>query len=480
MRTIPQAITGAVPNNCYRSFVKSMVLYVIEISRYLIAAAAVLYTLASFMVFYYKNETRRNGLYLLQNVLMFSIQLISFVQMTYTTGNTDLIFFMAFQVVILLATLMLFHMLYPAANRLVVNNMCFLLMVGLIILTRLSLARAVRQFIIACASIVIGFFLPFIISKWKSLRHLTWVYALTGLSALSVVLILGRATFGAKITYTVAGVTFQPSEFVKILFVFFIACAFAKATDIKQVLIVSAVAAAHVLVLVLSKDLGSALIYFVVYLTMLFVATHNYLYLFGGLIAGSGAALIAYKMFTHIQIRVQAWRDPWSVIDSTGYQVTQSLFGISSGGLFGLGLFGGNPEAIPLVSVDFIFSAVTEELGIIFGVCLTLVCLSSFLMIMYQAYYLRDLFYQLVAFGIGVMYIFQVFLTIGGGAKFVPLTGVTLPLVSYGGTSVLVTIVTFFIFEGLCVLRAKEHEKAIERLERMEQRELRERRRRHE
>ena len=81
---------------------------------------------------------------------------------------------------------------------------------------------------------------------------------------------------------------------------------------------------------------------------------------------------------------------------------------------------------------------------------------------------------------IGVMYIFQVFLTIGGGAKFVPLTGVTLPLVSYGGTSVLVTIVTFFIFEGLCVLRAKEHEKAIERLERMEQRELRERRRRHE
>lgn len=447
-----------------------MVLYVIEISRYLISAAAVLYTLASFMVFYYKNETRRNGLYLLQNILMFSIQLICFIQMTYTTGNTDLIFFMAVQVVILLAALMLFHLLYPLANRLVVNNMCFLLMVGFVILTRLSLARAVRQFIIACASLVIGFFIPFIISKWKSLRSLTWVYAAVGLAALSIVLILGSATFGAKITYTIAGVTFQPSEFVKILFVFFVAAAFYKTTDFKQVLIVSAVAAAHVMVLVLSRDLGGALIYFVVYLTMLFVATRNYLYLFAGLGGGAAAALVAYKLFTHIQVRVQAWRDPWSVIDSTGYQVTQSLFGISSGGLFGLGLYGGKPEAIPLVSVDFIFSAVTEEMGIIFGVCLALVCVSTFLMIMYQSYYLRDTFYQLLAFGIGVMYIFQVFLTIGGGAKFVPLTGVTLPLVSYGGTSVLVTIVTFFIFEGLCVLRAEEHARAIERLERMEHR----------
>lgn len=447
-----------------------MVLYVIEISRYLIAAAAVLYALASFMVFYYKNESRRSGLYLLQNVLMFSIQLICFVQMTYTTGNTDLIFFMAFQLVILVAALILFHMIYPQANRLVVNNMCFLLMVGFVVLTRLSLARAVRQFIIASASLAIGFLMPFIISKWKSLKHLTWIYAITGLAALSVVLILGSVTLGAKITYTIAGVTFQPSEFVKILFVFFIASAFYKTTDFRQVAVVSVVAAAHVMILVLSRDLGGALIYFVVYLTMLFVATRNYLYLFAGLFGGAAAALVAYKLFTHIQIRVQAWRDPWSVIDSTGYQVTQSLFGISSGGLFGLGLFGGNPEAIPLVSVDFIFSAVTEEMGIIFGVSLSLVCVSTFLMIMYQAYYLRDTFYQLLAFGIGVMYIFQVFLTIGGGAKFVPLTGVTLPLVSYGGTSVLVTIVTFFIFEGLCVLRAEEHARAIERLERMEHR----------
>ena len=150
-----------------------------------------------------------------------------------------------------------------------------------------------------------------------------------------------------------------------------------------------------------------------------------------------------------------------SVIDSAGYQITQSLFAISSGGFFGLGLYKGTPESIPTVEADFIFSAIAEELGILFAVCLILICVSCFIMFMNISIRLNDKFYQLIAFGLGVIYIFQVFLTIGGGTKFIPLTGVTLPLISYGGSSVLTTLMMFAIVEGLYVLRQKEIEEQL-------------------
>ena len=208
--------------------------------------------------------------------------------------------------------------------------------------------------------------------------------------------------------------------------------------------------------LVASKDLGSALIFFIVFVLMTFIATGKAIYLFLGAAGGCGAAVMAYQLFSHVQVRVQAWRDPFSCIDDAGYQVTQSLFGISSGGWFGLGLFRGDPTAIPLVEADFVFSAVAEELGILFSMCLLLICISSFIMCMNIALKLQDRFYRLIAFGLGVTYIFQVFLTVGGGTKFIPMTGVTLPFISYGGSSVLTTLSMFFIIEGLYIIRRDE------------------------
>ncbi len=234
------------------------------------------------------------------------------------------------------------------------------------------------------------------------------------------------------------------------------------------------IAAAHVIVLVISKDLGSALIFFMVYVLMVFVATKNALYLLAGAAGGSAAAYVAYTVFSHVQVRVKAWKDPWSVIDSAGYQITQSLFAISSGDWFGLGIYKGTPEAIPFVEADFIFSAIAEEFGIIFSVCLILICVSCFIMFMHTAAVLKDKFYQLTAFGLGVTYIFQVFLTIGGGTKFIPLTGVTLPLISYGGSSVLTTLIMFAIIEGLYMVRQDESEQQKKALRK--RRKLRERR----
>ena len=210
-----------------------------------------------------------------------------------------------------------------------------LLSIGFVILTRLSYEKAIKQFFIVTASIAIGMLIPFFIHKLKFLKNLTWVYALVGIGALGIVLILGSVTNGSKISYSIGGITFQPSEFVKIIFVFFVASALYESTDILRIALTAIIAGMHVLILVASKDLGSALIFFIVYVFMVYIATRNVGYLLLGSAGGCAAAVLAYQFFSHVQVRVQAWRDPWSCIDDAGYQITQSLFAISSGGWFG-------------------------------------------------------------------------------------------------------------------------------------------------
>ncbi len=433
-----------------------MELYISEFSRYVITLLITLYTYECFAVFRFDNEEQRRGIYIRQNILMFAIHFSCFLSICFETGDLTYLFFYVFQQIILFAALVLFQMLYPKANRLVMNNMCMLLAIGFVILTRLDFNKAVKQFIIVTASLAFTMLIPFLIHKIRILRNLKWIYVAVGIVALSIVLILGQTTYGSKISYSFLGITFQPSEFVKILFVFYVASALYKASGIFEVATTAVFAAAHVAILVLSKDLGSALIFFIVYVLMVYIASKNFLYLIAGGVGGTVAAVVAFKIFTHVQVRVQAWKDPWSAIDSAGFQITQSLFAISSGGLFGLGLFKGTPEAIPFVEADFVFSAIAEELGIIFAVCIILICVSCFIMFMNISVRLNDRFYQLVAFGLGVTYIFQVFLTIGGGTKFIPLTGVTLPLISYGGSSVLTTLMMFGIIEGLYIIKQDE------------------------
>lgn len=446
-----------------------MELYVSEFSKYVITLLIALYTYESFAVFRKKQESDRNGIYTRQNILMFGLHFSCFIVICFETGDITYLFFYAFQQIVLYATVILFRMLYPKTNRLLVNNMCMLLTVGFVILTRLSLGKAIRQFIIVMISLVIALVIPFFVSRFRFLKEWKWIYAAAGIVALGIVLVLGQTTYGSKLSYTIAGLTFQPSEFVKIIFVFFVASALYKVAGFFEVFTTAVIAAAHVIILVCSKDLGSALIFFVVYVLMVVVASRNWLYLLAGVSGGSVAAYLAYRVFPHIQVRVQAFKDPWSVIDSTGYQITQSLFAITSGGWFGLGLFKGTPESIPFVEADFIFSAITEELGLLFALCVILICVSSFVMFMNISMNLKDKFYQLTAFGLGVTYIFQVFLTIGGGCKFIPLTGVTLPFISYGGSSVLTTLIMFSITEGLSMIQEEEAEEEKHRRKRIRQ-----------
>ncbi len=428
-----------------------------EVSKYLMIILFALYTLECFFVFRKKNtKERREAIFRRQNILMLLLHLDGYLVLFDQTDNPTILLFYGVQVIFFLIVISTYKLLYENAAQLLVNNMCMLMAIGFLILTRLSFTKAVKQFTIAVGAMIFALGVPFMIKKIRFIRKMTWLYAVVGLLALLIVAILGAVSYGAKISYTVAGISLQPSEFVKIIFVFFVAGMFHQSNSFRQVVITTVVAAAHVIVLVASKDLGGALIFFVVYITMLYVATGNPFYFIGGLLSGSVAAVIAYRLFSHVRVRVVAWQDPISVIDNEGYQICQSLFAIGTGGWFGLGLNQGSPGKIPVVEQDFVFSAIAEELGGVFAICLIMVCMSCFLMFLNIAMQLKDSFYKLVALGLGITYGFQVFLTVGGVIKFIPSTGVTLPLVSYGGSSLLSTIIIFAIIQGFYILREGE------------------------
>ena len=221
----------------------------------------------------------------------------------------------------------------------------------------------------------------------------------------------------------------------------------------------TAAAMVHVGILVVSRDLGSALIFFVIFLALLFLSTGKWEVLFGGIFFGMITAVLCYFLFSHVRVRVQVFLDPWSYIDGSGYQITQALFAISFGGLFGAGLMQGMPSSIPFVESDFIFAAIIEEMGIIFGICLILLCLNIFTDFLLLAGSYSNKFYRLYTFGTAIAFIFQAFLTIGGEVKFIPLTGVTLPLVSYGGSSVLATFIMFGIIGAIFMLQEERLER---------------------
>lgn len=429
--------------------------YVTELSKYFINICMIVYTLECFLVFVEKWKDSR-FIFVTQRVLIFLVQLLCFADLALVSEDMQYVLFYVFVQVFLIAVMGIVPMIYANVNRLLMNNLCMLVSTGLCMISRLSFHKAVKQYIIILCSLIVGLLIPYLFSRIRFLKKLTWVYAAVGIGALSLVLLMGEVTYGSKISFSIRGISFQPSEFVKILFIFFLAGALWEKYSFGRVAVTAVLAGLHVIVLVVSTDLGSALIFFVGYVFVVFAATRNYLYLLCGAVGGSGAAYVAYRLFGHVRIRVLAWRDPWSYIDNQGYQITQSLFAIGSGNWFGMGLLQGDPGKIPKVDADFIFSSVCEELGVVFGICLILVMVSCFVMMMQIAVRIRDRFYQLIVYGIGIMYIFQIFLTVGGGIKLIPLTGVTLPFISYGGSSVMTTMIMFFVIQGIYIRLQQE------------------------
>lgn len=435
-----------------------MIQIVTVIAKYLILIMCLIYTFSCYTMFRPKNKERQRDLLDNQVIYMFIFLFLCNAVLFLRTFDLKILIFFAAQVVFFEILMILFPKMYKRCSRLLINNTCFLLGVGFVILTRLSFDLAMRQFVIVAASVFATSFIPLMMHKLAFWDKLGWLYAVAGFALLASVFVLGVQKNGAYNWIEIGPLAFQPSEFVKIIFVFFSAALLCKAKEFKDLVRITVVAALYVLVLVVEKDLGGALLYFVIYLMMLYVATARASYLLGGLAAGSLAAVIAYKLFSHVQVRVAVWQNPFSMIEGRGLQVCQSLFAIGTGGWFGLGLGMGRPFDIPVRESDFIFSVISEEFGVIFGICLIFVLISCFILFMDISTRSKKLFNKLLCLGFGVCFLFQVFLSIGGVTKFIPSTGVTIPLVSYGGTSVVSTLIILNIIQGLHMLADSEEE----------------------
>lgn len=332
---------------------------------------------------------------------------------------------------------------------------------SLIFLYRLQPAYAFRQFIWLLAGLVALFLTTRLLTNYRALADYKYLFAAAGVLALLAPIFFGVEQGGAKSWLNFGLFSVQSSEFVKILVVMFLASFMAEnklvlARGSGNVLGLALPGPQEwgplmgmwlisLLLLVFQRDLGTALIYFGTFLAMVYLATARVAYVAFGTFFFLLGTWTAAKLFSHVAVRFQIWLNPWEDITGKGYQIAQSLFAIGAGGLTGAGLGGGYPKFIPAVHTDFIFSAICEELGLMGGIAVLLL----YLLFIYRGFCIaiaaRDDFSSLLAGGLTALMGLQAFIIIAGVTKMLPLTGVTLPFISYGGSS----LVANFIILGM-------------------------------
>lgn len=326
----------------------------------------------------------------------------------------------------------------------------FLCGVGIVILYTVSPDRGVKQATYYLLGLAVMLVVSLIVSRTKRFRGLTWLSMVLGIGALVMPLVFGEWVGGAKnwVNLPVVG-SFQPSELVKLSLVLAMAYYFSAHRTVLQMMPAILFAGACLLLLMLQRDLGTALIYYITTLAMFYVACGNLPLTMIGLGGGAGAAVLGYRMFAHVKVRVAMWRNPWSDPLDKGYQIIQALLAIGSGGLFGVGLGQGTPDKIPAYYNDFIFAVICEQMGLIFGLLLLAVYLILILRGVSVITRSRRSFDMLLGCGVLAMLGIQTFMIVAGVIKMIPLTGVTMPFLSYGGSSLLSCLSMIGIVHGI-------------------------------
>lgn len=266
-------------------------------------------------------------------------------------------------------------------------------------------------------------------------------------SALLLVLPLaiGTEQNGATNWINIGGTSLQPSELVKLALLLVLSYYMSRHRFLPWFLF----ALFSLGVLMLQKDLGTALIYYATTLFLFYASTGNLPLTGLGLVGGAGAAVLGYTMFAHVKKRVAIWQNPWIYYETAGYQIAQMLMAIASGGLFGVGLGLGAPRVIPVYFTDCIFAVICEQFGIIFGILVLVMYVILILRGTSIATSARHSFHALLAMGATAMLGVQTFVIIGGVLKMIPLTGVTMPFVSYGGTSLVSCMGLIGLLQGV-------------------------------
>ena len=327
--------------------------------------------------------------------------------------------------------------------------------IGYVMIARLSERRAGLQTTWTFVAVVAFVLVLLVVQRPPDLARYKWTFLVIGVGSLLLPLVpgIGASVGGARIWVSIGPVNFQPGEFAKIALALFFAGYLAenreliaagtrrigplRIPEMRYVLPITVAWGIAVVVMVAEKDLGSALLFFTLFTVMMWVATERGIYVILGLLLFAGAAVIAYNMFEVVRIRVDVWLDPWSQYEGKGYQAAQAMFSFANGGTGGTGLSLGSPNKIPAASTDYIFAAIGEEMGLVGATAIIitfLLIIGAGLRIAIRA---ERTYEKLLATGLTTIIGMQAFIITAGVTRVVPLTGITLPFVSYGGSSLL-------------------------------------------
>ncbi|MBR3503160.1 MAG: FtsW/RodA/SpoVE family cell cycle protein [Clostridia bacterium] len=352
-------------------------------------------------------------------------------------------------------------------DRVVLTLVLFLCSVSLVTLT--AIARASVTALTQAVYIAVGLFGMVVgIVFIRHFRHWNrWKIVFMALSVafIALPLAIGETKYGAKNWIQVVPdvVSVQPSEFVKMSLMVVLAACLSERQSRAMKLLSILFGAALCGVLLLERDLGALLLYFLTTVILYFIATSNGWLSLAGLGVGAAGAVGAYYVFDLVRERVRIWQNPWADAADSGYQLIQSLIAIGSGGLIGMGLGLGMPRMIPLYHSDFVFAAICEQFGMIFALCLLAVYALVILRGISIAMSCRDGFHALLAFGIVTILGLQTLLIVGGNIRLIPLTGVTLPFIAAGGSSMVSCLTGVGMLLGISSLNADQDEEDVRR-----------------
>jgi cell division protein FtsW (lipid II flippase) len=321
------------------------------------------------------------------------------------------------------------------------------------ILIMLETSKAVKQILWFAIGVAVYILLVMFLPEIKKFSKYKNSYIVITIILLLLPLVFGREIKGSRNWISLGGFSLQPSEIAKLFLIFYLASVVQSVEDFKDAIKVAIPVFLAIGVLVIEKDLGASLMFFGIFMTVLYIGTSNLKYILAGISAFFIGGFISYFLFSHVRVRVSIWIDPWKDKFGKGNQIVQSLIaigtGVREGFFFGTGLGQGHPFLIPEAQTDFIFAAICEELGLLGGFALILL----YLILVYRglriAIYAKDDYSRLVAVGIASMIGFQVFVIIGGVTKMLPLTGITLPFVSYGGSSMLLSFASLAVLQKI-------------------------------
>lgn len=386
-------------------------------------------------------------------------------------ANADLLTALGVFAAIVLAAHLAVRFLAPRADPVLLPCVVLLNGLGLVLIQRLDRAEAamaadagrappssdaMNQLIWTGLGVALFAGVLLLVRHHSRLGRYGYTFGLAGVILLLIPAVLPSRfseVNGGKSWILLSGFSIQPGEFAKVLLLIFVAAFLVANRDLftiagRRVLGMTVprlrdlgplilVTLLSVLVLVYEKNLGFSLLVFGTVLAMVYIATGRVSWLLIGISMFTIGAVIAYQLFGHVRVRVRVWQDPFATFNTTGYQIGQALFGMSTGGLFGTGLGAGRPEFVPFSKTDFIISTIGEELGLV-GLTAVLVL---FLIVTVRGFTAalrtRDAFGKLLGGGLAFTLGWQLFVVVGGVTKLIPLTGLTTPFVSYGGSSLL-------------------------------------------